>query len=89
MIYQKCPDSAFFQLPALANLDVQNWMKHEFPTSLTLLMANEGSSVDLQCIQNQELWQSFEELRSLLASQTTELMKLHQILSTVLLYCPQ
>lgn len=55
-------------------------MKCSFPTDFSLLKANEGSSVDLERIQNQVLQQSLEEMRSLLSSQTAELTKLRQTL---------
>ncbi|PPQ75836.1 hypothetical protein CVT26_001130 [Gymnopilus dilepis] len=79
-IFQICPESALFRLPALDNPDVKNWMKSSFPTDFTLLKAKEGSPVDLQRLQNQVLQQSLEEMRSLLSTQTAELTKLRQTL---------
>ncbi|PPQ96770.1 hypothetical protein CVT26_006269 [Gymnopilus dilepis] len=75
-IYQVCPESALFRLPALDNCDVKNWMKQSFPSDFTLLKAKEGSPVDLQRLQNQVLQQSLEEMRSLLSTQAAELIKL-------------
>src|SRR5277367_6810373 len=76
-IFQICPESALFRLPALANKDVQVWMKTEFPKNLSLLQAKAGNPVDLQRIQDESMRLSLEEMRSLLTSQTLELKALH------------
>ncbi|KAF9062011.1 hypothetical protein BDP27DRAFT_1369177 [Rhodocollybia butyracea] len=62
-IYQRSPDSNLFKLPALANPDVQSWMKNTFPTALSVIRANAGSPVDLQRIQNESLRLALEEVR--------------------------
>ncbi|KAJ7202449.1 hypothetical protein C8J57DRAFT_1622921 [Mycena rebaudengoi] len=78
-LMQKCPDSAIFGLPALANADVRNWMKTEFPTQLSLLQANAGSPVDLTRIQNESLRTEMEELRCISNAQALELKKLREL----------
>lgn len=75
-IYQKCPKSAIFRLPALANADVIGWMKTTFPTQLCLLQAKAGSPVDLARIQNDSLRHALEEVRNIMTSQLIELAKL-------------
>ncbi|KAH9474890.1 hypothetical protein JR316_0013358 [Psilocybe cubensis] len=78
-IFQEVPDSALFRLPAFAQQDVQNWMKHQFPSDFSVLKANAGSRVDLQRIQNQLLQLALEETRSLLASQSVQLAEVARI----------
>jgi hypothetical protein len=36
-IYQLCPKSALFKLPALANKDIQTWMRTTFQTEVVVL----------------------------------------------------
>uniref|UniRef100_A0A8H8CI32 XPG-I domain-containing protein n=1 Tax=Psilocybe cubensis TaxID=181762 RepID=A0A8H8CI32_PSICU len=79
-IYQKYPESALFRLPALANPQVQHWMKTEYPTSLAHLQANAGSTVDLERIQNNLLRLSLEEMRALLATQAAELKEMRLLI---------
>ncbi|KAJ6483022.1 hypothetical protein DFH09DRAFT_1253099 [Mycena vulgaris] len=79
-LFQKCPDSAIFKLPALADPDVQNWMKNEFPNQLTLLGASSGNPVDLTRIQNDFLRSALEELRGISSEQKIELKKLRELL---------
>jgi hypothetical protein len=47
-LFQKAPMSVLFKLPALANANVQNWMKNTFPSELPALQAAAGNPVDLQ-----------------------------------------
>lgn len=54
-IYQLCPNSALFKLPALANKDIQTWMRTTFQTELVALQAAAGCSVDLAQLQNEIL----------------------------------
>ncbi|KAJ6453900.1 hypothetical protein C8R47DRAFT_934035, partial [Mycena vitilis] len=61
-IFQKCPKSALFRLPAFMGSDVRNWMKTTFPSELALLQAKEGSPADLLLIQNTVLRKSLEDL---------------------------
>ncbi|KAK6966739.1 hypothetical protein R3P38DRAFT_3299484 [Favolaschia claudopus] len=61
-IFQKCPNSAIFKLPALANRDVQNWMKTEFPEKLSRIRAEAGSSIDLERIQNSEIHRALSQV---------------------------
>jgi hypothetical protein len=68
-IFQVRPKSAIFRLPALAQLDVREWMKRVFPSELAVLKANEGSPVDLARIQNHTLRMSLEEVRVQLYTQ--------------------
>ncbi|KAJ6513969.1 hypothetical protein DFH09DRAFT_1197104 [Mycena vulgaris] len=78
-LLKKCPESAIFRLPALAEPDVQNWMANEFPTQLSLLQANAGNPVDLTRIQNEFLRTALEELRSISSAQQIELRKLREL----------
>ncbi len=80
-IFQKCPDSALFKLPALADPDVRAWMKNDFPNSWAVLRANQGSPIDLQRIQNESLRLALEEVRSLLTEQKVLLQSLNQTLA--------
>ncbi|KAF8816577.1 hypothetical protein BYT27DRAFT_7229903 [Phlegmacium glaucopus] len=77
VIFQSCPNSALFKLPALANHDVQAWMKTDFPTNLSLLQAKAGNPVDFQRIQDEAMRLSLEDMRCLLTAQTLELRALH------------
>lgn len=63
----------------MANADVRNWMKTEFPTQLSLLQANAGSPVDLTRIQNESLRTEMEELRCISNAQALELKKLREL----------
>ncbi|KAF9474955.1 hypothetical protein BDN70DRAFT_814884, partial [Pholiota conissans] len=65
-IFQICPESSIFRLPALANLDVRNWMKTGYPTSLSLLEAKAGNSFEVERIQNKEIRDSLEGMRSMM-----------------------
>ncbi|KAF9072256.1 hypothetical protein BDP27DRAFT_424984 [Rhodocollybia butyracea] len=75
-IFQQCPESALFKLPALANNNVRNWMKTTFLSELSVLRASAGSPIDLQRIQNESLRQAIEEMQVLLTSTHTEIRKL-------------
>lgn len=77
-IFQLCPKSALFKLPAFAAADVQNWMATTFRTDITLLRAKEGSPLDLERIQNYTLRLALEELRTLVVTQTSLIIKLNQ-----------
>lgn len=55
-------------------------MKSDFPTSLALLKANQGSPVDLQRIQTESLRLALEEVRSVLTEQKILLQHLKQTL---------
>ncbi|KAJ7493956.1 hypothetical protein FB451DRAFT_1491519 [Mycena latifolia] len=79
-IFQKCPKSALFRLPAFANEDVRNWMKTTFPTELALLQANAGSPVDLMAVQNDVLRKSLEDLYRICSAQEASLRKLQETL---------
>ncbi|PPQ74282.1 hypothetical protein CVT24_001198 [Panaeolus cyanescens] len=77
-IFQEAPKSALFRLPALANRDVQNWFKNEFPNQLTLLKANAGSAIDLERIQNAELRRILEAQGALIASMNAKLDRIYE-----------
>ncbi|KAJ7876636.1 hypothetical protein B0H13DRAFT_2347514 [Mycena leptocephala] len=51
-IFQKCPKSALFRLPAFCDTDFRTWMQSTFPSELSLLQVKEGSPADLLLIQN-------------------------------------
>ncbi|KAF9039035.1 hypothetical protein BJ165DRAFT_1407286 [Panaeolus papilionaceus] len=63
-IYQKNPDSALFRLPALANADVRNWMKHGFPNALSLAKASAGSPIEMERRQEYHRGQALLERRT-------------------------
>ncbi|KAF8221946.1 hypothetical protein L208DRAFT_1382060 [Tricholoma matsutake] len=79
-IFELCPKSALFKLPALANQEVQTWMKTTFWTELSALQAAAGSSVYLAWIQNEALWQALEENWCLQQDQKLQMEKLIQML---------
>ncbi|KAJ7106637.1 hypothetical protein C8R44DRAFT_745109 [Mycena epipterygia] len=79
-IFQKCPKSALFRLPAFADSDVQNWMKTMFPKELVLLQANAGSPVDLAMVQNDVLRKSLQDLFQICSAQEASLRKLQETL---------
>ncbi|KAJ7751177.1 tRNA synthetases class II (A)-domain-containing protein [Mycena olivaceomarginata] len=62
VIFQKCPKSALFRLPAFCNPDVRNWMESTFPSELSLLQAKEGNPADLLLVQNAVLRKTLEDL---------------------------
>ncbi|PPQ83951.1 hypothetical protein CVT24_005890 [Panaeolus cyanescens] len=68
-IFQLVLKSALFRLPALANPDVQNWMKYKFPGHFSAIKASMGDSVDFQRIQNSKLCCALENVQSLLVAQ--------------------
>ncbi|KAF9490446.1 hypothetical protein BDN71DRAFT_1490630 [Pleurotus eryngii] len=69
VLYERCPQSAIFRLPAFAHQDVRNWM-------LIALQAQEGSPIDRQRLENTILQQSLEDLRSIVSRQNLELARL-------------
>jgi hypothetical protein len=78
-VFQKCPDSALFRLPALTNTDVRNWMKNTFPTELSLLQAKEGNPADLLLVQNTVLRKALEDLYRIVDAGDTKLTKLTEL----------
>ncbi|KAJ7154733.1 hypothetical protein C8R46DRAFT_442730 [Mycena filopes] len=68
-IFQKCPKSAIFRLPAFSDPDVINWMKSTFPSDLALLTAHKGSPTDLAQIQNVILQRALENMYGALSAQ--------------------
>ncbi len=79
-IYQECPRSPLFNLPALANPDVRTWMKDIFPVELKKLEDNASNPVDLARVQNEVLRQALERMNDTIQRQSVELSKLHEIL---------
>lgn len=79
-IYEQCPDSVIFKLPALAHQDVRNWMTTTFCTDLAILQANAGNPVDLQRIQDRSIQLAFEEVRALQSKNASEMKKLMTML---------
>ena len=79
-IFQLCPKSSLFRLPALVNPDVKTWMATTFQMELTALQAASGSSVNLARLQNTILQQALEETRSLLSSQRLQMEEMMQML---------
>ncbi|KAJ7756996.1 hypothetical protein B0H16DRAFT_1314634 [Mycena metata] len=79
-IYQKCPKSAIFRLPAFTDPDVLHWMKTTFPTQLISVQATAGSPTDLALIQNQILQQSLENMYTMLRTQEKTIRDLTKML---------
>ncbi|KAF7371837.1 hypothetical protein MVEN_00040500 [Mycena venus] len=79
-IFQKCPDSALFRLPAFTNTDVRNWMKNTFSTELSLLQAKEGNPADLLLVQNAVLRKALEDLYRIANVGDAKLTKLTELL---------
>ncbi|KAJ7019288.1 hypothetical protein C8F04DRAFT_1404365 [Mycena alexandri] len=79
-IFQKCPKSALFRLPAFCDTDVRNWMKSTFPSELALLQAKEGNPVDLLLVQNAVLRKALEDLYRIANIGDAKLTKLTQLL---------
>ncbi|KAF9559208.1 hypothetical protein CPC08DRAFT_751027 [Agrocybe pediades] len=75
-IFQKCPESPIFRLPALADQDVQNWMKTEYPLRLSLLNASRGSEIDLARLQDHEMKQILSGAVSLMSANHLEVQNL-------------
>ncbi|KAF4621816.1 hypothetical protein D9613_012164 [Agrocybe pediades] len=87
-IFQECPESNIFRLPALANRDVQNWMKTEYPTQLMLLNASRGSEIDLARLQDGAMKQILSSVvnpqtasRSEMQADRTEMQSFMQMVS--------
>ncbi|KAJ6548089.1 hypothetical protein B0H10DRAFT_2170043 [Mycena sp. CBHHK59/15] len=76
-IFQKCPKSALFRLPAFENDDVRNWMKTTFPAELSLLQAKAGNPIDLVNIQNAILQKALEDLYKICSAQEVAIKQLH------------
>ncbi|KAF8185814.1 hypothetical protein K438DRAFT_2154636 [Mycena galopus ATCC 62051] len=79
-LLQKCPNSIIFKLPALANRHVQNWMKTDFPTQLSVLQASIGNPIDFARIESDHLRIALEELRAISNAQWVELKKMRELL---------
>ncbi|KAF6752308.1 hypothetical protein DFP72DRAFT_815521, partial [Ephemerocybe angulata] len=52
VIFKMCPKSPLFKLPALANPDVQAWMKTTFQDELTLCEARAGNAFAIGNVEN-------------------------------------
>ena len=72
-IFQICPESPIFRLPAFMNDDVKNWMKTEFPQNLILLKSQAGDPIEIERIQNDILRQAFNNVSTLLSKQTLQI----------------
>ncbi|KAK7059553.1 hypothetical protein R3P38DRAFT_3522772 [Favolaschia claudopus] len=79
-IYQSCPKSALFRLPAFQNEDVINWMKTTFPEELSLLHAQAGDPADLLLVQNNVLRKALEDLYKICTSSDNKLVRLTALL---------
>ncbi|KAJ7019185.1 hypothetical protein C8F04DRAFT_916431, partial [Mycena alexandri] len=79
-IFQKCPKSVIFRLPAFCDTDVRNWMKSTFPSELSLLQAKEGNPVDLLLVQNAVLRKALEDLYRMANIGDAKLTRLTQLL---------
>ncbi|KAJ7853174.1 hypothetical protein B0H14DRAFT_3655369 [Mycena olivaceomarginata] len=78
-IFQKCPKSALFRLPAFCDTDVRNWMQSTFPSELSLLQAKEGSPADLLLVQNAVLRKTRENLYRIANIGDAKLTKLTEL----------
>ncbi|KAK6984727.1 hypothetical protein R3P38DRAFT_2806331 [Favolaschia claudopus] len=79
-LFQSCPKSALFRLPAFQDEDVRNWMKTTFPEELTLLHAQAGDPADLLLVQNNVLRKALEDLSKICTSSDTKLVRLTALL---------
>ncbi|KAK7059342.1 hypothetical protein R3P38DRAFT_3384318 [Favolaschia claudopus] len=79
-LFQSCPKSALFRLPAFQDEDVRNWMKTTFPEELTLLHAQAGDPADLLLVQNNVLRKALEDLFKICTSSDTKLVRLTALL---------
>ena len=61
-IFQDCPESSLFSLPALANPGVRIWMKDVFPVELKKLMDNASNPIDFARVQTEVLRQALEKM---------------------------
>ncbi|KAF4618297.1 hypothetical protein D9613_011520 [Agrocybe pediades] len=78
-VYQICPESALFRLPAFKTPDVLNWMKSQFPNDLARLKAREGSELDLALIENELLRQALSDLKAIAVKQDDKLDQLYDV----------
>ncbi|KAJ7933526.1 hypothetical protein B0H13DRAFT_1856031 [Mycena leptocephala] len=78
-IFQKCPKSALFRLPAFCDTDFRTWMQSTFPSELSLLQVKEGSPADLLLIQNAVLRKALEDLYKLANIGDAKLTKLTEL----------
>ena len=80
-IFKICPNSPIFkQLPALANQDVQNWMATTYQSELCALQAQQGSTINIQRMQDQLLQTALEEVCVLQAKHINEIGGLIQLM---------
>ncbi|KAF8202063.1 hypothetical protein K438DRAFT_1716644 [Mycena galopus ATCC 62051] len=77
-IFQKCPRSSLFRLPAFTDRDVRNWMKNTFPMDLVLLQASAGSAPDIEAIQNTILRHALENFFRVVETQDRTIRELTQ-----------
>ncbi|KAJ7084783.1 hypothetical protein B0H15DRAFT_380554 [Mycena belliarum] len=78
-LWQVCPKSAIFRLPALQNTDVRNWMTSGYPAALSELNAAAGSPLELERIQNAALLSVLRGVKDLLTAQTVEIRNLRGV----------
>ncbi|KAJ7629821.1 hypothetical protein B0H17DRAFT_1164275 [Mycena rosella] len=65
-IWQLCPESSIFRLPAFQNTDIRNWMTTGYPSALSVLQAAAGSPIDLRRIENEALHDTLASMRDIL-----------------------
>jgi hypothetical protein len=63
-IFQICPDSPIFKLPAFSDPDVQKWMKICFPQELSHLHAQIEQPAAFEKVQNDAMNINFQNLYS-------------------------
>lgn len=73
-IFQTCPTSAIFKLPAFVNEDVQRWMKHSYPHDLALRQAKAGEPIAIERVQNELIRESLASLRSVMTVMRSDLL---------------
>ncbi|KAF5336960.1 hypothetical protein D9611_002923 [Ephemerocybe angulata] len=79
-IFKMCPESALFKLPALAHPDVQNWMRTTFQEELLMSQVQAGEPIALQRVEGALVNMDIQQLRTTVASQTVEVIKLRQMI---------
>ena len=77
-IFQVCPESPIFRLPAFMKNDVKNWMKTEFPQNLALLKSQAGDPIEIERIQNDLLRQALNNMSASVSEQTLKIKMLRE-----------
>jgi hypothetical protein len=61
-IFQICPESPIFKLPAFAGPDIRNWMRICYPQELSHLQVQIGELIALEKVQNKVMNMNFHTM---------------------------